>query len=55
MANKTYRFKVEITFDGEGSNKDECYSNGVSELDMYSVESLFYKGDTRIKESKRVK
>ena len=52
---KEYEFTVQLKFTGEGKNKDECFENGVDELDMYSVEHLFYKGGYKIINTKRVK
>tara|TARA_R100001480_G_scaffold36445_2_gene49096 strand:- start:82 stop:249 length:168 start_codon:yes stop_codon:yes gene_type:complete len=51
---KNYEFTVEIKFNGVGRNKSECFDNAIEELDMYSVESLFYKGGYKIKNIKKV-
>lgn len=51
---KEYEFTVELKFNGVGKNKDECFDNAIEELDMYSVESLFYKGGYKIKNVKKV-
>lgn len=51
---KEYEFTVQLKITGEGKNKDECFDNAIEELDMYSVESLFYKGGYKIVNTKRV-
>ena len=51
---KEYEFTVQLKFTGEGKDKDECFENGVDQLDMYSVDHLFSKNDIKIVNTKRV-
>tara|TARA_R100000231_G_scaffold134969_1_gene108990 strand:- start:1068 stop:1235 length:168 start_codon:yes stop_codon:yes gene_type:complete len=51
---KEYQFTIQFTFNGIGKNKDECLDQGITDLDMYSVEHLFNKGNLKIVDSKRV-
>lgn len=51
---KEYEFTVQFSFQGTGKNKDECLDQGITDLDMYSVEHLFNKGNLKIVKSERV-
>ena len=51
---KEYQFTIQFTFNGIGKNKDECLDQGITDLDMYSVEHLFNKGNLKIVSSKRI-
>ena len=54
MTVKEYEFTVQLKFTGEGKDRDECFENGVDQLDMYSVDHLFSKNDIKIVNTKRV-
>jgi|DEB0MinimDraft_10_1074344.scaffolds.fasta_scaffold17630_3 hypothetical protein len=51
---KEYKFTVQLEIYGEGNNKAECIENAIEELDMYSVENLFYKEGYKIVKAERV-